>query len=82
MLRIPHCLDIRLTDGGEVVSHTCWPHFTSRKIFWYSFLLEAEHTPGPSAVGRIRSIEKKNQYEKWRAQLVNSQYRGVAGNML
>jgi hypothetical protein len=26
--------------------------------FWYSFLLEAEWIPGPSAAGRIRSIEK------------------------
>jgi hypothetical protein len=23
-------------------------------FLWYSFLLEAEYTPGPSAVGRIR----------------------------
>jgi hypothetical protein len=28
MLRIPHCLDSRLTDGGEVVSHTHRPHIT------------------------------------------------------
>jgi hypothetical protein len=33
ILRIPHCLDNRLTDGGEVVSPTHPPH---------SFLLEAE----------------------------------------
>jgi hypothetical protein len=26
--------------------------------FWYSFLLEAERTPGPSAAGRIRKREK------------------------
>jgi hypothetical protein len=25
---------------------------------WYSFLLEVESTPGPSAAGRIRIIEK------------------------
>jgi hypothetical protein len=28
MLRIPHCLDNRLTDGGKVVSPTHPPHFT------------------------------------------------------
>jgi hypothetical protein len=26
--------------------------------FWYSFLLEAEQTPGPCAAGRIRQIKK------------------------
>jgi hypothetical protein len=34
------CLDNRLTDGGEVVS-------LMRRPPWYSFLLEAESTPGP-----------------------------------
>jgi hypothetical protein len=29
---------------------------------WYSFLLEAEWTQGHSAVGRIRSIEKSNDF--------------------
>jgi hypothetical protein len=28
MLRIPHCLDNRLTDDGNVVSPTHRPHFT------------------------------------------------------
>jgi hypothetical protein len=42
MLRIPHCLENPLTDGGKVVSHTHWPRFTPRNIFWYSFLLESE----------------------------------------
>jgi hypothetical protein len=27
--------------------------------FWYSFLLQAEYIPGPSAVGRIMQIKKK-----------------------
>jgi hypothetical protein len=31
MLSIPHCLDNRLTDGGEVVSPTHLPHFTPQK---------------------------------------------------
>ena len=34
-------------DGGKVVSLTHRPLFTPRKYFWYSFLLEAESTPGP-----------------------------------
>jgi hypothetical protein len=46
MLKIPHCLDNRLTDGGKVVSPTIRPLLYSPETlflcFWYSFLLEAE----------------------------------------
>jgi hypothetical protein len=31
MLRIPHCLDSRLTDGGKVVSPTHRPHSNPQK---------------------------------------------------
>jgi len=34
-------------DGGKVVSLTHRQLFTPRKYSWYSFLLEAESTPGP-----------------------------------
>jgi len=34
-------------DGGKVVSFTERPLLTPRKYSWYSFLLEAESTPGP-----------------------------------
>jgi len=34
-------------DGGTVVSLTLRPLFTPKKYYWYSFLLEAESTPGP-----------------------------------
>jgi hypothetical protein len=34
MLRIPHCLDNRLTDGGKVVSPTHQPHFTPQKHYY------------------------------------------------
>jgi hypothetical protein len=34
MLRIPHCLDNRLTDGGKVVSPTHRPHFTPQKHYY------------------------------------------------
>jgi hypothetical protein len=57
-LRLPHFLDNRLTDGGvcqPYMPEILYPHEDS----WYSFLLEAESTPGPSATGRVRSIEKK-----------------------
>jgi hypothetical protein len=62
MLRVPHYLDNRLKDGGKVVSLTPRLRFAPQENYlinsWYSFLLEAELTPGPSAAGRIRSIEK------------------------
>jgi hypothetical protein len=34
-------------DGGKVVSLTHRPPLPPRKYTWYSFLLEAESTPGP-----------------------------------
>jgi hypothetical protein len=45
--RLPHFLDNRLTDGGEVVSPSRRPPFTPQGDSWYSFLLEAESTPRP-----------------------------------
>jgi hypothetical protein len=40
-------LDNWLTDIGEVVSFMRWPPFDPQEDSWYSFLLEAESTPGP-----------------------------------
>jgi hypothetical protein len=37
MLRIPHCLDSRLTDGGKVVSPTHRPRSTPQKHFFFCF---------------------------------------------
>jgi hypothetical protein len=45
--RLPHYLDNRLTDGGKAVSLTRRPSFNPQENSWYSFLLEAESTPGP-----------------------------------
>jgi len=45
-LRFPDYMTMA-QDGGKVVSLTHWPLFTPRKYSWYSFLLEAESTPGP-----------------------------------
>jgi hypothetical protein len=45
MLRIPHFLDNRLKDGGEVISLTRWQRFTPRNIP-DTHLLDAESTPG------------------------------------
>jgi hypothetical protein len=53
MLKIPHCLDNRLTDGGEV-SITHRPLFTPQKYFLVLISVRAEPTQGHSAAGRIR----------------------------
>jgi hypothetical protein len=59
--RLPHLLDNRLTDGGEVVSLTRRPAaLYPQEDSWYSFLLEAESPQGHSAAGRIRSFEKSS----------------------
>jgi hypothetical protein len=34
MLRIPHCLQDPLTDGGKVVSIMHWRHFTPQKHYY------------------------------------------------
>jgi hypothetical protein len=36
MLRIPHCLDIRLIDCGKVVGLTHPPHFTPQKHYYFT----------------------------------------------
>jgi hypothetical protein len=56
-LRVLHYLDNRLTDGSKVVSLTRRQPFTPRGT-WYSFLLEAESTPGP--------IEKNPPHRDWK----------------
>ena len=45
-LRFPDYMTMA-QDGGKVVSLMHQPLFNPRKCSWYSFLLEAESTPGP-----------------------------------
>jgi hypothetical protein len=57
MLGFHPYFDIRHNLDGRVVSSTCRPHFSPKEIPWYSFLLEADWTPGlMNANGRIRSL--------------------------
>jgi hypothetical protein len=55
--RLPHFLDTRLTDGGEVIL-TRQPPFTLPEDSWYSY--KFSWPEGHSAAGRIRAIEKSN----------------------
>jgi hypothetical protein len=50
--RLPYYLYNKVTDGVEVVSLTLWLTLPlPKEDFWYSFLIEAESTPGPSTLG-------------------------------
>jgi hypothetical protein len=51
-------------EGGKVVSCTHWLLLPPRKYFWYSFLLEAESTPGPWCVWKDYDNEKL-QWHHW-----------------
>jgi hypothetical protein len=55
MSRLPHFVDNRLRDGGEVVSLTHRSHFTPQEDSWYSFLLKAE-SPDPKAIVRLEEL--------------------------
>jgi hypothetical protein len=55
MLRIPYCLENRLTDGGKIASPTRRPPSTPQKHYFL-----ANFCKRPSAAGVIRQIETKN----------------------
>jgi hypothetical protein len=55
---LPHFLDNQLTNGGVIFTRRL--PFTPKENSWYSFLLEADSTPGRNAAKRIRSIENSN----------------------
>jgi len=56
--------------GGRVVSSTHWPPLRPRKYSWFSFLSEAESTPGPQC-GRKNYVNKKFQryHREWNPRL-------------
>ena len=49
-------------EGGKVVSHTHRLPLPPRKYSWYSFLLEAESTPGPQC-GQKDYVNEKFQWQ-------------------
>jgi hypothetical protein len=58
--RLPHFLDNRLRDGGEVFRLMRRPPFTPRKIPGTHFCEELSGPQSHGAAGRIKSIEKSN----------------------
>jgi hypothetical protein len=59
MLRIPHCLDNRLTDCGKVVTLTRRPPSTPKKHFLVLISDRGCQPQGHSVAGRITLIEKR-----------------------
>jgi hypothetical protein len=56
MLRFPHFLNNRLTDGGKVLSLTSRPPFTPQEDSWYLFLLRS--LVDPRAIVRLEGLGK------------------------
>jgi hypothetical protein len=62
MLRIPHCLDNRLTNGGKFVSPTHSPHFTPQKNYYFyvsdfhfcSRLCKSQGLVRPQGLGKFK----------------------------
>ena len=52
-------------DGGKVVSLTQRPPLPARKCSWYSFLLEAESTPGTQCDRKDFMSTKNSNYTIW-----------------
>jgi hypothetical protein len=63
MLRIPHCLDNRFTDGGKVVSHTHRPRSTPQKQYVYFYgtdfcyrLSKSQDLLRPEGLGKLKKF--------------------------
>jgi hypothetical protein len=54
MLRIPHCLESRLTGGGKVVSLTLRPRSTPEKHFL--LLISVRGSVNPRAIVRLEEL--------------------------
>jgi hypothetical protein len=70
MLRLPHFLDNQLTDGSKVVSVMHRLLFTPRKIANTQFCYRLSGPQVHSATGRIRSIEKSNDFIRSQTQVL------------
>jgi hypothetical protein len=61
ILRIPHCLDNQLTDGGNVVSPTHPPHFTPPRntiIFMFLVSISVRGRVKPQSLVRPEGLGK------------------------
>jgi hypothetical protein len=58
MLKIPHCLDNLLIDGGKVVSPTLRPHFTPQKHEFFLMFPVLISVRGPQGLVRPEGLGK------------------------
>jgi hypothetical protein len=61
MLKIPHCVDNRLADGGKIVSPTHWSRSTTQKHYFSAFsthfyyrLSEPQGILRPEGLGKLK----------------------------
>jgi hypothetical protein len=60
MLRIPHCLDSLLIDGGKAVSPTHRPHFTAQKHY-FLLIFPVDPVPDPLLLRKSASAGNPTQ---------------------
>jgi hypothetical protein len=71
MLRILHCLDNRLIDGGKVVSLTHPPHFTPQKHYYFNAFTSIQYLTIVGCLNEAKLVvsacsthgEMRNAYE-------------------
>jgi hypothetical protein len=62
MLRIPHCLDNRLTDGGKVVSPKPRPRSTPQKHYFFASGTDFRwRLSKPQGLVRLEGLDKLNK---------------------
>ena len=57
-------------EGGKVISPTHRPPLPTRKYSWYSFLLEAESTPGLGRLWGFQEVEALRFQDNWHMNVV------------
>jgi hypothetical protein len=82
MLRIPHCLDNRLTDGGKIASPTQPPHFTHQKHYYFnvssthfcSMLSKPQGLVRPEGLGKFKKSPQRvsNPSQRWYSNIICS----------
>jgi hypothetical protein len=70
MLRIPHCLESQLIDGGKGMSLMRQPFYSPETLllsFWYSYLLETDKPQGlvqTEGLGKLIKIIHLNRNKR------------------
>jgi hypothetical protein len=63
MLRIPHCLDNQLIDGGKDVSPTHQPNFIPHKLYFFCYRLsKPQGIVRPEELGTFKSFPRNRPW--------------------